>query len=239
MKINLKPNWSEQFIYGDDTPGFFVGREQEIKALKNVIAGNNSSAVLISSVRGIGKTSFIHKALSEIDEVHPVFVNIGHALANADNENSEGTKNKKLILVSLIRATRFNKEFDNDKELEDLYRKCFAKVREENIESDDRETKQEIGISGEIKTNAKNLIPIFEVFILALGISLDSLWVRLILGSLGATTLFLSFGWQKKIVKALLNRKSSVIDDSTEYLEIEFENWLRKKKDKKLVFVID
>jgi AAA+ ATPase superfamily predicted ATPase len=89
MKIFLKQNWSEQFIYGDKTPSVFVGREQEIKSLKSIIKNNDSNAILISSVRGVGKTSFVHKALDEIKEVFPVFVNIGHTLSNEDIEKEK------------------------------------------------------------------------------------------------------------------------------------------------------
>lgn len=233
MKIYLKQNWSEQFIYGDGTSGYFVGRDHEVKALKNVITGNDSSAVLISSVRGVGKTSFVHKALSEMDSAHPVFVNIGHALANADDE----AKNKKLLLVSLIRATYFH--FGNDTKLTALYKRCFAKYKEEENESHTQETKKKAGITGELKTNAKTIIQLVAVILVVLGLTSESLVSSLLLGILGLVTLFLSVTWQKEWTNNLTNKKSTVIDNSTEYLEIEFENWLREQKDKKLVFVID
>jgi len=243
MRIYLKPNWSEQFIYGDDTPGFFVGRKHEIESLKNVITGNDSSAVLISSIRGVGKTSFVHKTLSEIDKVNPVFVNIGHALANADNRRKRNgeAENKKLILVSLIRATYFNKEFENDQKLGDLYKRCFGKYREENNISNEVATKKKIEIGGEIRTNSKTLIQLCAAIFVALGLSLESLLIRLILGLFGIATLFLSLNWRKEWTDFLQNKESTVIDDSTEYLEIEFESWLRGKKENKnkLVFVID
>lgn len=242
MKIYLKPNWSEQFIYGDDkSPGYFVGREQEIKGLKNVIGENDSSAVLISSVRGVGKTSFVHKALSELSNICPIFVNIGHALANADGDEGKVLKTKKLILISLIRATRFNKEFENDQKLEDLYKRCFGKYQEENNEAEETDTTKKISITGEIKTDTKTLAQLFSVALVISSLYIENTVLRTIQGFLGIFVLFLSVRVEKQWIKSIFKKKSVVIDNSTEYLEIEFENWLReqKSKSKKIVFVVD
>lgn len=237
MTIYLKSNWSEQFIYGDKTPGFFVGRKQEIKSLKSVISGNNSSAILVSSVRGVGKTSFVHKTLSEIKNVQPVFVNIGHALANADVKKEE---DKKLVLVSLIRAAHFSGEFKDDPKLGDLYKKCFAEYREEDRKSTGLETKKESGIQGEFKVDIRTMAGLLSVLLVAIGLNLDNLIARLITGLIGISALFLSFSWKKSWTENITSKKLLVIDNSTEYLEIEFENWLRAQdKSKKIVFVID
>jgi len=236
MKTYLKKNWSEQFIYGDKTPGIFVGREQERKSLQNVINGNTSSAVLVSSVRGAGKTSFVHKTLSEMDNVRPIFVNIGHALANTDVNNEK--EKKKLILVSLIRATHFN--FDKDNTLKKLYRRCFSQYKEENFESTTEEIEKDVGIKGDFKVNRKTMVQLVLVFLVALGLSLDSFIARAIIGFIGLGGIFISVSWKKKWTKNFSFGASEVIDNSTEYLEIEFENWLRsQEKRQKLVFVID
>lgn len=244
MKIYLKQNWSEQFIYGDKTPGFFVGREQEIESLKNIILGNTSSAVLIASVRGIGKTSFVHKTLFEIKNIHknihPVFVNIGHALENEDCKKNASSK--KLVLISLIRAIHFNEVFKNDKKLEDLYDRCFGKYKEEREESKETNTVKNVGVKAELKTNGRTLIQLLSVLTISLGFYFNEVLLRILIGFLGIITLFLSFNWEKNWLQKTIGKKTLVIDDSTEYLEIEFENWLRSKEDKenkKIVFVID
>jgi len=236
MKIFLKQNWSEQFIYGDKTPGIFIGRKQEIENLKSIIKNNNSSAILISSIRGVGKTSFVHKALSEIQKVSSVFVNIGHTLSNEDIK-----KQKKLILTSLIRAIHFNKEFENDKELKKIYEKSLGIYKKEEKQVNQSKTKKDIGISSGMKLNAKNLIPLFGVFLAVLGLSFDNFWVRIVTGFLGMGVLFLYFSWKKSWTRSLIKKEIILIDNSTEYLEIKFENWLKKQKEKnkRIVFVID
>lgn len=240
MKIYLKQNWSEQFIYGDKTPGFFVGREQEIKLLKNIILGNASSAVLIASVRGIGKTSFVHKTLSEIKNIHPVFVNIGHALANTDSiENGQTTKNKKLVLISLIRAIHFNEDFKGDKTLEDLYDRCFGLYKEERSESKETNSTKNVGFKAELNINGRTIIQFLSILLLSLSFYLSEFIWRALIGFLGITFFFLSFKWEKSWLHNVTGKKSLVIDNSTEYLEIEFETWLKSKIDKKIVFVID
>jgi len=261
MRIYLKQNWSEQFIYGDKTPGVFVGRRQEINWLKSIVLHNDSSAVLVSSIRGVGKTSFIHKVLSEIKEennknscddilldtkikekkskekIFPIFVNIGHALANADINKNE---KKKLILIPLIRATYFNNiEFKNDEKLTEIYKKCFGVYKE--IESSEQRTNTKKEIEFSVKSNVKDIIRLVGTILLTSGVLLNNLWARIICGFLGISFLSLSFTWKKSWSEILLNEKSLIIDDSTEYLEIEFENWLKKQKnkDKKIIFVID
>ncbi len=233
MKIFLKQNWSEQFIYGDKTPGIFVGREQERKSLKSIIINNDSSAILVSSVRGVGKTSFIHKTLSEIQKVYPIFVNIGHTLSYDKIEN-----NKKLILKSLIRAIRFNKNFRDDKKLKEIYDKSLGDYSSKKEQIDQTKSVKNIGIGAEIKLNIKTAVSVFGVFLSILGFSLDNFWTRIIIGTLGISILLLSLSWKKSWTNSLIKKERIVIDDSTEYLEIEFENWL-KEQDKKIVFVID
>ena len=235
MKIYLKQNWSEQFIYGDKTPGYFEGREQEIKSLKNIIKGNVASAVLIASVRGVGKTSFVHKTLSEIKDVYPIFVNISQALTNSERPNDK----KNLILISLIRAAHFNKKFKNDQKLEEIYRKCFGKYTEETSTLEETTSQKSVGVSKDLEVNGKTIIQLLSLLFVSLGISLDNYIWRMIIGFIGLVVFFLSFKWQKNLLNSLVGKKSLIIDNSTEYLEIEFENWLRNMGEKKIVFVID
>jgi len=236
MKVYLEPNWSEQFIYGDKTPGFFVGREQEIKGLKNVIKNNDSSAILISSIRGVGKSSFVHRALTDLDDILPVFINIGHTLSNEDIKKQ---KQKKLILTSLIRAIHFNSKFEKDKDLKKIYEKSLGVYKKEKKHINQNETRAKMGTNIAFRLGAKNLIPLFGIFLSVLGLSLSGLLWRLIVIFLGVSMVY--FSWEKSWAKSLLQKESILVDDSTEYLEIEFEKWLKKSREKspKIIFVID
>lgn len=238
MKISLKQNWSEQFIYGDKTPGFFVGREQEIKNLKSIIINNDSSAILVSSVRGVGKTSFVHKALSEIgkDKITPFFVNIGHTLAIEDTE-----KEKQKILVSIIRHAYW--ENPEDTEIKKLYFDCIGKSIEKHEDSDEKEVVKEKSATIEFKPKMEILFPLIGSFLVGVGL-LNSWpdWIKLIIVFLGLSGVIFSSKWKSIYKKISKNNTSNVIDDATDYIEIKFEKWLEsktKKDKKKLVFVVD
>lgn len=241
MKIYLKKNWSEQFIYEDETPGYFVGRKKEIDSLKNILLENDSGSILISSVRGVGKTSFIHKALSEIIEVNsnvcPIFVNIGHALSNGDIKDKE-KESKRLLLKSLIRAIRFNKNFQKDKELNLIYKKSLGCYRQE--ESEESESVSEKAITTSLRLNYKELISLFLILLVVLGVSINILWLRIIFVLIGMGGFFLTFYWKKIWTKKIFNKNGIVIDNSIEFLEISFEEWLKNiNKKQKIIFIID
>ncbi|MCK5211122.1 hypothetical protein KAJ89_00310 [Candidatus Parcubacteria bacterium] len=238
MNIYLKDNWSEQFIYGDETPGFFVGRDQERKNLKSVINNNDSSAILISSVRGVGKTSFVHKVLSEIgnDKITPFFVNIGHTLAIEDIE-----KEKQKILVSIIRHAYW--ENPKDKEIKELYFDCIGRSVESHEDSYEKKSTKEKSTTLEFKPKIETLIAIIGGFFVGIAL-LNSWpdWIKLIICSLGFSGIVFSSKWEsvtKKIHKA---NTMNTVDDATDYIEIKFEKWLEnktKKDGKKLIFVVD
>lgn len=237
MKIYLKSNWSEQFNYGDKTPWFFAWRSQEIKNIKSIIQHNDSSAILVSSVRWVWKTSFVHKSLSEFKDNSkyiPVFVNIGHTLSIWKDIDK-----KKQILVSLIRATKFNKNFNKDKDIKKLYEISYGKYKIEKSNSDEKNDQKEIWITFEIKENLKYIIPFIWAILTWYWIAVDNIWIRTFFWFLWLATVFWFFSWKTSWTKNIFKSESLLIDDSTDLLEIEFENWLKKQTNKKIIFVID
>ena len=124
-KIYLKKNWAETFVYGDKMPGVYIGREDELQNLQFTLLNNDSASILISSVRGVGKTSFVHKALSLVkDDIHTIFVNAGHVMSSFEGESLP----KRELLNSLIRSAYF--EFkDQDSEIEEIYYKAIGKFK--------------------------------------------------------------------------------------------------------------
>lgn len=232
-KFFLKKNWAETFIFGDDTPGMFVGRRDELKSLKFALLNNDSGAILVSAVRGVGKTSFVHKALSEIeDKIKPIFVNSGHVVSTIKDKDA-----KKALLTSLIRAAYF--EF-KDKEIEELYYNAIGEFKEYKSSETSNETESETEINLAKEYNIKNLIVIGGTVLATLGITLNDLWAN-ILGYIGLVGIPFTFVWKKKWTKRMRSAsgKETIVENSIDYLELSFEKWLKKQKSKKLVFIID
>src|SRR3989338_4629494 len=85
----------------------FCGREQEVFRLKNIITNRPSATVLISGVRGVGKTSFVRETLRQLkkEEYYEKLVVAYISLADIDC-SKEGLRRK--VLKSLIRALYFS-----------------------------------------------------------------------------------------------------------------------------------
>ena len=233
-KVYLKNNWAETFVYGDKTPGIYVGREDELQSLQFTLVNNDSASILISSVRGVGKTSFVHKALSGVTkDAHPIFVNAGHVMSYC----REGELPKRELLNSLIRSAYF--EF-KDKEITDLYYKAIGKFKEykSTQESEEKNSEKEINLTREF--NIRHIFVISGAVLSTIGIMSGIWWVKIV-GILGTISIPVSFIWKTKWTKKLSGvfGQETVIENSDDYIELLFERWLRGQKDKKLVFVID
>ena len=237
--IKLKSNWSEPFIYGDKSPGYFVGRENEKKSLKSIIENNNSSSILISSVRGVGKTSFVHKTLSEIKNAKPIFVNIGHAISSLEEGDSIDDKQRKLVLTALIRAVYLSDQLKNDKEIEEIYQYSISKYKILNHNNYEKQNENEFNFKTQLSNNIKLFTPeLIGVLLIALGVTLENVLLRIIIAVLGASSIFLSYSAKQYVSRKKVFSKETLHDNSTNYLQIRFENWLKKQTDK-IVFVID
>jgi Cdc6-like AAA superfamily ATPase len=102
MRITLKIDWdiSSQFPLKKEIEkiGHFVGRKKELSVLVNELLRRDQGSILVSGYRGVGKTSFVYKALQEVlhRSTRVIIVLI--------NTNSlEITKGKQTILANLIR----------------------------------------------------------------------------------------------------------------------------------------
>lgn len=243
-KVYLKNNWAETFVYGDDeTPGVYVGREHELQSLQSTLLNNDSASVLISSVRGVGKTSFVHKALSTAgNKIRPIFVNAGHVMSSCAEEDlpsKEESLPKRKLLNSLIRSAYF--EFENhDSEIKDLYYKAIGKFKEykSTQESEEKISEKEIGLTKEF--NIRHVIAISGAVLATAGIMSEIWWIKII-GILGTVSIPIPFIWNTKLTNKLrkILGQETVLENSNDYIELLFERWLKRQKDKKLVFVID
>lgn len=250
MKLYLQKNWSDQFGFEEaKSQNIFVGREREINSLKHVIKNNTSSTILVSSVRGIGKTSFVHRALSDIrSEVIPIFVNVGHTLR--DNNKNKDSNTGRDFLISLIRASFLTDNFKNDREIEDLYHQSIGQFKKEKESmsnfSDEKKSSLLTQFTQTVTGDSTRLVLVgLAIALGSLGIFTEYVWLK-ILAFLSILSLPFSigvkfeWGWSKLLQKINSTRDSYQIDNSAEYLETKFEQWLESKNDsKKIVFIID
>lgn len=235
VKVFLKKNWSESFIFGDTSPGVFIGRKDELESLKFALLNNDSGAILVSAVRGVGKTSFVHKALSEMgNSVHPIFVNAGHVLSSLKSEDLP----KKELLTSLIRASYF--AFKDDKEIKEIYYKAVGSFKKYKINDESNEVLENKELNLNKEFNFRNLIVFVGAILTVLGISVDNIFLK-ILACLGLISIPMSLSWKKSWTTKVKNSfgEETFVENSIDYLELLFENWLKNKKKKKLVFIID
>ena len=252
MKIYLKEHWSDQFGFEREKSGhIFIGRVKEVNSLKHAIRNNTSSTILVSSVRGTGKTTFIHKALAEIrDEIIPIFVNVGHTLRDKPKSNGAGIGRE--FLTSLIRATFLAEKFQSDAEIEKLYHQSIGQYKRGTEVSDTfrSETTRNVALTlaQHIEGNLVRIgFALAGILFGSVGIFSESIWLKL-LGLVGVLSLPFSvgfkfdWGWLETLENLRRNQDSYIIDNSPEYLETKFEQWLesqRAERKIKIVFVID
>lgn len=230
MKVYLKINWFEQFIYWDITPWVFIWREKERNILKNIILNSHSSSILVSSVRWVWKTSFVHYSLNEIEkEIYPFFVNLWHSFIEKDDKQK-----KKDLLVAIIRAAHLQNE--KDETLNKLYLewiwKSITKIWEWGRISSDEESEYKF------KFNYEHAISILGWFLVWSTLGISDIFIKFFLIILWLFSIWFSKSISKKIQKWEYSKKDTILDDSVDYLELKFENWLKTQK-KKIIFVID
>lgn len=239
MKISLKSNWSEQFIYGDDSSGYFAGRREEIDSLKNILQHNNSSSILLSSVRGLGKTSFVHKTVSELKteakkQVIPFFLNFSSIQVGSPKNEGKA----KTFIKSLILAVARTKEFKENDEIKKLYEESLGNFT--LIERGTEEKEESFGVELQKEFNSKLVGTTISIFSTFIGLSLEHTICRYIITGIGLLVSVGIINWKTIRKWTFFSKKESIQTNSFEYLEKEFQKWLESQKDKKiLVFVID
>lgn len=253
MKFYLKNNRSEQFSYFSDK-WYCVGRENEIHSLQHVLKNLNSSSILISGVRWTWKTSFVHKAIKWLsDNFIPIFINL------KDIKDIKATDKwaKTHLLTSIIRATylsdkKFTDKFTKRKDLENMYYNSLwqFEIFEEHITDDKKEKSEKDTAMNEFKASlhVNNIVKLIWCFLTVYGCFfpeqlrlkwlLTTIWIWTI--SIDWTKIFEHF---KETLNSLTkNRKKWLkwkIENSQEFLEIEFEKWLKEQQDQKIIFIID
>lgn len=134
MKIVLKKDWDIPIRppFDDNVDeGYFVGREKEIKPLINEIIRRKSGSIFVSGYRGVGKTSLVYKALSEVKkkDKNTIIVLLNAAQLEAESEN-DGIHPRKILdnLIRRLYSTTHDLNIDTNLKdnIKSLYRKAVA-----------------------------------------------------------------------------------------------------------------
>lgn len=270
MKIILKQDWDipvqipskEQF----PKTGHFVGRKAELAIFVNELLRREQGAILVTGYRGVGKTSFVHKALHELFEQYDkkklllVLVNGNHLESDG---YSRGTSPKS-ILVNLIRRLYASAQNENlrsglKQDLESLYKKAVSSEFKlsEAIEHN-KKIAQETETSVQAEISAQQLGATQIIWLLSFSLALvtqifpilpDSVWISKILPLLLAfpVPLLLSFAWKtgQKMSTSEASTNSAqqlyTMDNSVNNLEFDLERLHDelRKDGIKTIYVLD
>lgn len=140
MKQILKLKLDSKFrnpISVESEESIYHGRTRELGRLRSLLNTRQSASVLISGLRGIGKTAFVREAVRLVtkkDKKEFAFIDL--TLANIEAENI-----RKAVLKSIIRGLYHNKQIqlklageDAFDQLEAIYRKTYyLEVKETGI----------------------------------------------------------------------------------------------------------
>jgi len=141
MKIRLKRDWEipiQPPFVEKKIIGHFAGRKQEIEFLTNEILCVEQGSILVSGYRGVGKTSTVYKALSEVKKREENLLIVLLNVTQLDVKNGSEDANEVLperIIQNLIRrlysrAKNSDSIRKNEKlreKIEILYKKAIAK----------------------------------------------------------------------------------------------------------------
>ncbi|HUS74955.1 MAG TPA: ATP-binding protein [Methanothrix sp.] len=113
--------------------GYYGGRKNELEKLTNELYRRSTGSILVSGYRGVGKTSLVYKALSDLrkkdKELIIVILNAAQLDVRSDNEEVDPKK----IIENLIRrlyliANETDLEIDIKNEIDLLYQRAIASV---------------------------------------------------------------------------------------------------------------
>jgi len=161
-RVILKKDWDlppKISLENGTFSGYFVGREKELDLLVNEILHKSRGSILVSGHRGVGKTSFVYKALSLVLEkdknILVVLMNAAQLEAESPNKQINPQKiieNLIRRLYTVIRDTR-NLKRDIKGAGERLYKKAISKEfklteffleRRKKVEQEEKEFERDI-----------------------------------------------------------------------------------------------
>lgn len=114
-------------VEAESSASTFCGREHELSRLKHTVSNRPSAAILISGVRGVGKTSFVREALRQLKSEKSSGDIAAAYISFADVDCSDPKLLRERVLKTLIRALYFALDPSDRKEEEitALYDKTY------------------------------------------------------------------------------------------------------------------
>lgn len=267
MEITLKNNWDIpiRFPYSKSKiKGLFIGRKKELSFLINELKRRETGSILVCGHRGVGKTSFVYKAIWELKKkdstIIPILLNAAQLEAESIKDNIEAKKILENLIRRLYSMTRDvgSLDYKVDSLIIDLYYKTVASNYEKSEtfslrnQFSDEVIKQKVT---SVKLALKGLralfflvpwsVSLFLILTKVIPIELLNDLIALIIGL--PLPLSLNYAYSKnKTIKNLMSedRKSELLykfDASIGNIEYDLEKIHReiREKNQKLIYIID
>ena len=266
-RIILKKDWDipPKILLSDGKfTGYFVGRKRELDLLVNEILHKSRGSILVSGHRGVGKTSFVYKALSlALEKDKNILVVLMNA-AQLEAESQNKSINPRKIIENLIRrfytVIRDTKNLKKDikEAVERLYKKAISEEfklteffleRRRKIEQEEEESTREILLDEKIIHLLIFIISWTLGAILLLFNLLPWEWLNKLLALL--LTFPIPYGinlvYKKRLIKKREEENTTKTEELYQFdnkignLEFDLEQVHKKvsQNGKKLIYVID
>ncbi|WP_394884291.1 ATP-binding protein [Clostridium butyricum] len=228
-----------------------VGTEkiQSINQLKQQIVNGNSSCILISGYRGVGKTTFVRMIEKQMDKKQVLFIPINLSKYESYSFILRKLIRKIYLNFSEIQKERKNKNEDLIKNIELLYEHTFYEVNSSSNIKKIKESSYNINNNFSIKELLKNFLPICAVVLSIINLKFNILFF--IKRYINSIIFICSLAWliiknvsitfqhkKNKVYLEELNRKTLYDDEIAEYHLKTILNDLRDEGIK-IIFLFD
>jgi hypothetical protein len=239
--------------------GYYGGRKNELEKLTNELYRRSTGSILVSGYRGVGKTSLVYKALSDLrkkdKELIIVILNAAQLDVRSDNEEVDPKK----IIENLIRrlyliANETNLEIEIKDQIDLLYQRAIASVV--NIERSHKnqlehvnEKTHESNLSITIKNNGLilivlGLLALFFQYIDIMSIGILNKIFPIIIASSGSLYIMYKNAQVTRKTKSIKESANEIymFDNCIANLEFDLERihkLIHYNYNKKIIYVID
>lgn len=233
IKFSLKDDFREPFRL-DLSKREYVGRKPEFNRLIGLVRSRSAANVVVSGLRGVGKSSYVNEGLRKLNQSKGNLVIVDLSLAQLPAAVEPDTVGAQ-VLRTLIRGLYFAlKEKGNvSEELEDIYQKTyFTELKNDHIvELATKNSNEETKSVSEVHTRTYSL-SINTAFLKAIvalvyafaGIRIADIinvtdykyWILFAMGLIIAMLLPWKMNWSRKNAKSNSSKEIRVIDEKSQ-----------------------